>query len=178
MASFFAHGFSAWVFTKIFKRKKPRPDWVLLILAIICSTCPDADVISFNLGIPYSSPLGHRGFTHSILFALIWGYFMAKFYFLIKSKRVFTFWVLVCFFFICTMSHGILDAMTSGGKGVGFFIPFDNSRYFFPFRPIQVSPLGIDHFFGKWGLHVIWSEFIWIGIPGILFLIMIQFFRK
>ena len=34
---------------------------------------PDLDVIAFTLGIPYAHPLGHRGFLHSLLFALLLG---------------------------------------------------------------------------------------------------------
>ena len=33
-------------------------------------------------------------------------------------------WVWFVVLFLSTISHGILDAMTSGGNGVGFFIPF------------------------------------------------------
>ena len=35
---------------------------------------PDADVIAFKLGIPYSAPWGHRGATHSLLFLPCWAY--------------------------------------------------------------------------------------------------------
>ena len=38
-------------------------------------------------------------------------------------------------------SHGVLDALTDGGPGVAFLAPFDDTRYFFPWRPIRVSPL-------------------------------------
>jgi hypothetical protein len=34
---------------------------------------PDLDVWAFRLGIPYQAPLGHRGFTHSLAFALVAG---------------------------------------------------------------------------------------------------------
>jgi inner membrane protein len=37
--------------------------------------------------------------------------------------------------------------MTSGGPGVGFLIPFNKNRFFFPFREITVSPIGIKDFF-------------------------------
>jgi len=37
--------------------------------------------------------------------------------------------------------------MTKGGLGVAFFSPFDNSRYFLPWRPIRVSPIAIHRFF-------------------------------
>src|SRR5882762_8020619 len=45
------------------------------------------------------------------------------------------------FFFAATASHGLLDAMTSGGPAIAFFAPFSDARYFLPWRPIVVSPL-------------------------------------
>src|SRR5688572_10480141 len=63
-------------------------------------------------------------------------------------------------FFACTASHGLLDAMTDGGRGIAFFSPFSNHRYFLPWRPIRVSPIGgID--FG-----VLWSEVRWVWLPA------------
>tara|TARA_R100001369_G_scaffold4044_8_gene12153 strand:+ start:56088 stop:56330 length:243 start_codon:yes stop_codon:yes gene_type:complete len=78
--------------------------------------------------------------------------------------------------FLSTLSHGVLDAMTSGGKGVGFFIPFDNSSYFFPFREIKVPPIGIEKFFSEWGINVILSELKYIAIPCFIILIVVFFF--
>ena len=72
------------------------------------------------------------------------------------------------------MSHGILDGLTNGGEGVAFFAPFDNSRYFFPFTPIEVSPLNLGAFFGERGLQVILNELIWILIP-VTVLVIIKF---
>ena len=34
---------------------------------------PDADVIGFRLGVPYGGMLGHRGLTHSLIFACMVG---------------------------------------------------------------------------------------------------------
>ena len=70
------------------------------------------------------------------------------------------------YLFIATASHGLLDAMTDGGLGVAFFSPLDNSRYFLPWRPIRVSPIGITPFFTARGLAVLKSEFVWIWIPA------------
>lgn len=68
------------------------------------------------------------------------------------------------FLFLRAISHTLLDAMTSGGLGVAFFSPFSNERYFFPWRPIRVSPIGVD-FFGEAGVAVLRSEMIWVGLP-------------
>jgi hypothetical protein len=39
-------------------------------------------------------------------------------------------------------SHGVLDACTTGGKGVEFFWPLDTTRYFLPWQFIPVAPIG------------------------------------
>jgi membrane-bound metal-dependent hydrolase YbcI (DUF457 family) len=78
---------------------------------------------------------------------------------------------------IVTASHGILDAITDGGLGVAFFAPCDDTRYFFPFRPIKVSPIGLS-FFSARGLDVIWSEFLWVCIPGTIIAAAVLSLRK
>src|SRR6266478_9248273 len=39
------------------------------LIAAACAMLPDADSIGFRLGIHYGDLWGHRGFTHSLLFA-------------------------------------------------------------------------------------------------------------
>lgn len=60
--------------------------------------------------------------------------------------------------FLATASHGALDALTTGGLGVAFFKPWHLERYFFGFRPIQASSLGIKAFLSGHGLRVLASE--------------------
>jgi len=169
MASVFGHAIVGYTITKAASIKNYK--W-LLLLAILSSVFPDLDVLTFNFGIPYSHPFGHRGFTHSIVFAIIWAVLLM--FFFGKQNRVL--WFVVIFF--STVFHGILDAMTTGGKGIGFFIPFNNERFFFPFRPIQVSPLGIEKFFSEWGIQVILSEVKYILIPCIIVLLILKLINK
>jgi inner membrane protein len=72
----------------------------------------------------------------------------------------------VCF--IACVSHILLDAMTNGGLGVATYWPFDQGRYFLDSRPIQVSPIGVKAFFTDRGLKVIYSELLWVFMPGII----------
>jgi inner membrane protein len=135
----------------------------LLAAGIIASILPDADVIGLRLGIPYGHMMGHRGFSHSIVFAFflaLLGSFAARW---LRSGR-FTAFMIV---FISAMSHGLLDALTSGGLGVAFLSPFSNERFFFPWRPISVSPLSLGGFLNSRGLQVLRSEFIWVWLPFI-----------
>jgi len=168
MASLFGHGLVGFTLTKIASAKASK---VLLFLAIVSAILPDLDVVTFGK-IPYTHPFGHRGFTHSIVFALIWATILA--FIFTKAKRILFFAVI----FLSTISHGVLDALTTGGKGVGFFIPFNNARFFFPWQVIKVSPIGISKFFTNRGVQVILSELKYIGIPCLIVLIVLYFKRK
>jgi inner membrane protein len=169
MASVFGHSIVGFTLTKVIESKHTK--W-LLIAAIFSTILPDFDVVTFRMGIPYSHPLGHRGFTHSMLFAILWALIL-MFTLGRKSKLI---WFSVIF--LSTVSHGVLDAMTSGGKGVGFLMPFNNNRFFFPFREIKVSPLGVSKFFSEWGLQVIFSEIKYILLPCLLILLFSYTFKK
>ncbi len=175
MASAFGHAFTALAIRSGFVRSVG--DWKFAFIGVVCSILPDADVISFQLGIAYEDFWGHRGFTHSILFAFILGFLVTFLFYrqhLSAKKGIYY----VLFFSLCTLSHCILDAMTTGGLGVAFFSPFDNERYFLPWRPIKVSPIGASHFFGEKGIQVLKSEAIWIGIPCTLFMVVMKIIRK
>lgn len=136
----------------------PRP---LLAAGIIASTLPDLDVVGFAFGISYGSPYGHRGFTHSPIFALalaVLGVMVAR---ALRAGAWTTFW----FLFITTASHGFLDAFTDGGLGIAFLWPWLDDRYFAPLQVIAVSPIGISRFFSERGLQVLMSELKWIWFP-------------
>ena len=40
-----------------------------------------------------------------------------------------------------------------------------NTRYFFPWRPIEVAPLSIRAFFSEWGVEIMRSEIILVWLP-------------
>jgi inner membrane protein len=85
--------------------------------------------------------------------------------------------VMMIYFTLVTLSHPLLDAMTNGGSGVALFAPFSTSRYFAPWRPIQVSPIGL-RFFSERGLEVLASEIVWVWIPAFLVLLVASAYRK
>lgn len=141
-----------------------RKDWRFWYIAVLCSILPDVDVLGFRLGIHYGDLWGHRGMTHSLLFAAIVAVVMAFRFRLPRVER----WKMILLLFVITASHGVLDAMTNGGLGVAFFSPFDRTRYFFPWTPVQVSPIGAGGFFSQRGMEVVWSEIVWLWGPSIL----------
>ena len=174
MPTIFSHAVFAAVTGKSFLEKS-FSGWFWLLTAV-CAMIPDADVIGFSFGVKYESIFGHRGFTHSIFFALLFGglvtFFVRKF---LKSELSLA--KLFIFFSLATLTHPLLDMLTNGGLGVALFAPFSDERFFFPWRPIEVSPIGAG-FFSSRGLDVILSEILWVWIPAILIFIAAKIVRK
>ncbi len=131
----------------------------LLAAGIFVSVLPDADVVAFQLGIPYEHTLGHRGLSHSPVFAFLLAAAGSRAF--SSGRRIAAFW----FLFLSALSHGILDAATNGGLGVAFLSPISNSRFFLPWRPILVSPLSVTGFLTERGLFVLLSELLWVWAP-------------
>jgi inner membrane protein len=174
MASAFAHAAVAATMGTAFKKEiKGTKFW---ILGIVAAVLPDADVLAFNFGIPYEHMFGHRGFTHSIFFAFFFSFVLVFIFYRTKTGKIKK--QLFLYFFLCSISHGILDAMTTGGRGIAFLAPFSADRFFFPWRVIQVSPMSVSRFFSEWGMQVIRSELFWIGIPCLVFLLLGKTLRK
>ncbi len=139
----------------------PRRAW---IGGALLSMAPDLDSIGLRVGIPYGHWLGHRGFCHSLLFAMAASVIGVLVYRKI-AREPFSKVALGIYLLICIASHGLLDAVTNGGLGIAFFSPFDLERYFLPWRPLPVSPIGIGAFFSDWGWEVIKCEARWGWAP-------------
>ena len=126
---------------------------------------PDADVIGFPMGIAYGDLLGHRGLSHSLAFAAVLGLATA----LSLKGREARGWPetrhLAVLFILLTASHGPMDMLTDGGLGIALLSPFDTERYFWDWRPIVVSPIGLKNFLSPWGLAVVKAELLWFGPP-------------
>jgi inner membrane protein len=131
------------------------PTWRSMALWSALSLMPDADVIGFSFGVEYGDPWGHRGATHSLAFALAASALvgLAGRWFRAPPLRL---WALAS---VVLISHGLLDTMTDGGLGCALFWPFDLTRYFAPWRPIPVAPIGLA-FFTPYGLIVSLIELV------------------
>ena len=137
MASVLSHAVAALGIGSCFYRHRvPKSVWVV---GAICSMIPDLDVVGFRLGVRYGDFWGHRGMTHSLVFAGLITGAITLIWFRYGATGI-TRLALSAYLFLATASHGILDAFTNGGLGVAFFSPFNRDRYFFPWRPILVSP--------------------------------------
>lgn len=171
MPSVFTHAFVAAAAGGVYARAPmPARFW---LLAAACAVLPDADVLAFFFGVPYADPFGHRGFTHSLAFAALTGLAAVALFFRGARDKA----SLAAFFALAAASHPLLDALTNGGLGVALFWPFSDGRYFFPFRPVQVSPVGTA-FFGARGLAVLRSELLWVWLPCALIAAPVLIWRR
>jgi inner membrane protein len=136
----------------------------LLLVGLLASVLPDLDVLAFRLGIGYSHEFGHRGFSHSLVFALLVSIAAASVARHLQATRK------AAFFFIlaATASHGLLDMLTNGGLGVALAWPVSEHRYFFPWHVIEASPLSLRRVFGSAGLVVFKTELLWVWPPSLI----------
>lgn len=143
----------------------------LIGIGAVLAMLPDADVVGFAMGVEYASPFGHRGASHSIAVAALAATTAAIVY---QPARNIMAWL---FLFASMASHGLLDALTSGGLGPALLWPFDDTRYFAPIRPVRVSPIGAG-FFSSRGLAVLLSEGLWIWCPTLVLLLPGWFWHR
>ncbi len=136
-------------------------------LSIFCSVLPDVDVVGFAFDIPYGHAFGHRGFFHSLFFALMLALFVVQVCF--PHRKVFSapWWLLFGYFFLLTASHGLLDTLTRGGFGIALLAPFNHTRYLAPVSLFEAAPLHFTGLFTAWGIRCIRAEFFIIWVPAL-----------
>jgi inner membrane protein len=139
-------------------RRKQRVRWsavTAMFLWSALSLLPDADVIGFRFGVRYADVWGHRGATHSLTFALLLGVGIGTIAAVFSAPPLRTG---VCAIAVLA-SHGLLDTLTDGGLGCALLWPFDHHRYFAPWRPIPVAPIG-RAYLSSYGLRVATVELL------------------
>lgn len=140
---------------------RPRLALTLAVLSVF----PDLDVVAFHFDVSYSHWLGHRGLSHSILFGVAVAAVVARVDFRRLGPGSHAWWRVFGLCAAAIVSHGLLDALTDGGLGIAFFLPFDSDRYFLPFRPLVVSPIGLANFVTGPIYTVLGSEILFVWAP-------------
>jgi inner membrane protein len=130
MASAFSHAVAALGIGSCFYT--PRIAKAVWSFGMLCAVIPDLDSIGFRFHVPYAAFWGHRGFTHSLIFASLLALVATMLVTRFSNPGIRPSRLLI-YLFLATATHGVLDAMTNGGLGVAFFSPFSNHRYFFLF---------------------------------------------
>jgi inner membrane protein len=133
MPTIFTHAVAGLALGTVFEPDNaPTRFW---IAGAACAMVPDLDWAGAPFGLHYEVFLGdHRGFTHSLLFAVLFGSAVVWLFFRAPKWREtrLRIWL---YLMLATASHGFLDAFTSYGEGVAFLSPFSSERFFAPWRP-------------------------------------------
>jgi len=119
------------------------------------SLLPDADVVGFRFGVRYADTWGHRGATHSFAFAIGVGFLVWIVARLAKLPATRTSAIAIA----TVASHAILDTLTDGGLGCALLWPFSTERFFAPWTPIPVAPIG-RAFLSREGARIAAFEFV------------------
>ncbi|GLQ95106.1 metal-dependent hydrolase [Dyella acidisoli] len=139
---------------------KQRISRRLLCAGAIAAMLPDIDTLGFKFGIAYADAFGHRGALHSLLFALCTATLAVLLHRRLRTTAARAF----AFVGLAAVSHPLLDMLTNGGLGIAIAWPLTAQRYFFPWRPIHVSPIGM-RFFSMHSVPLIASELLWVWLP-------------
>jgi len=154
MATDYSHAVAGLGLARLYAAE-PMP-WAYWGLAVVLPIVPDIDVFS---SAAYGTWLGHRGFTHSLIFALLLGIAAAGVTF--RYFRV-NWWSLAALFFLMIASHGLLDALTRGGEGIPFFWPLGNRYGNWGLMPMSDIALELpDPRYSR----AIRGELLWLWLP-------------
>ncbi|HEX4632525.1 MAG TPA: metal-dependent hydrolase [Gemmatimonadales bacterium] len=165
MASPWAHALAGAAVGALYQGPERRR---VMTLAAICAVAPDLDLIGWPLGVPFQAPLGHRGLTHSIPFAVLIGAAAAAaFLRMLPSRdRLIAGLVLV----LATATHSLLDALTTySPTGPAFWAPFSNARYRFLWTPLTGEG-GFRTGFGR--------EALYVCLPALVVILGIEWWRR
>jgi inner membrane protein len=146
----------------------------LIVAAMIVAVLPDADLISRLFGVPHTHDFGHRGASHSILFALLIGASGAMIARRFSSTRGQAFW----FLFLSCLSHPLADMLTDGGKGMMLFWPLLHERFAWPVRPVEVSSIGLRAIDNGSLDDILLSELRWLILPALLLAVLFRLLAR
>lgn len=134
-----------------------RIGWRLALAGAACAVLPDADLLMYVLHLDsYGGTYGHRGFTHSIGFALLVGAIGALFAGRHPPRSR---WLTAAYLALCTASPPLLDGLIHRGICNAWLWPLDGARHCLPWRPIPMQGVPL------WGVERLTQELLWIGVP-------------
>jgi inner membrane protein len=176
MPSIVAHAVAGAALATAAFSPRPVPPRVWITAAVVAAV-PDVDPIGRPFGNLAIEALfgGHRGFTHSVVFAVLlsaivaWGFFRTPQWTGLHRRL----WVA---FALAIASHGVLDALSTIGNGVAFWAPFSWAHYEFPWQPlgeISPGPRGPERAF-----DIVANEFLWVGLPALIVVAIARFTRR
>ncbi|ERE03406.1 metal-dependent hydrolase [Pseudogulbenkiania ferrooxidans] len=136
-----------------------------LALCGAAAMLPDLDVVTFKLGIPYASPWGHRGFSHSLAAAAVCAGLLAWLCRPLWLRVGLSAASAASLLFLSVASHAALDMICDASFGPALFMPWSDHRYLSGWKPIEGAPIGLKRWFGPKGERVVQTEFVYVWLP-------------
>ena len=166
MATFISHPlFGAGAAYMVYPSRQGRRKFVLL--STLCQWLPDIDTFAYLFTINESRPLGHRGFAHSLVFAVLVALCVVRCCYRQVPTASRRWWTLCTWFFLMTALHGVFDAMVFASLGVAFFAPFDTTRYQLPWQPLVDVPIAWSVLQGQlWYAQLVECQFFGLLFAG------------
>jgi inner membrane protein len=118
-----------------------RRRYLAFLLFAAFSLLPDADLILVALGGHDSGAVGHRGASHSLVTALMVGVACGLF----ARRMGFPALRTAIAITVAVGSHGLLDALGEGGRGIPLLWPFSDHRFMSPWRVLPDAPRVEDY---------------------------------
>ena len=172
MPSFFGHAVAGVALGAAFADEKtPRRT---LVLGTLRALAPDLDSFTLFLPLHPGNFLAHRGVSHSLLAAVLLAAAVLLFGFRREQRSL----KVGVYLLLASISHGLLDACTSGRIGVAFFYPFSTSRWGCYWQPFLDAPLPFWPGLRLPFLGALLGEALWIGLPGLLLVATIRRIRN
>jgi inner membrane protein len=122
--------------------REGRGLWRRLALYGALGVAPDLDIVPALLHHPWLVPLGHRGATHSLTFALLLGLAVA----LVApgASRLRTAVAAT----LTVATHGLVDPLNTSSVGTAYLWPFSSERFSWGVKFIPETPVGWGAFHG------------------------------
>lgn len=147
--------------------------WIGLIVFALLGMLPDFDVLLVALGTDDWGAWGHRGASHTPVFALAVGVLAALLTWARGQRRPLGRGLVVA---LVVASHCVLDALTQEGRGMMFLWPLTSDRFHFLWRPIPDAPRGWA-FFTAIGFRHLAVELVYF-VPFTLYAVWPRWVRR
>jgi inner membrane protein len=138
---------------RVYGGQRPRDVARAMVAFSGLALLPDLDWVGVSLGVPNTGASGHRGYTHSALFAASVGLLAglisraggpegggARAAAAARGRALWTGFLV----FLAVVSHAALDSLCTNSRGVPLFWPLSDARVLAPWRPIPGAPTGLE----------------------------------
>lgn len=146
----------------------------IIFFSFFAAIAADFDYVGYLFNFGNLSFFGHRGFTHSIFFAIVIATLICIVFFRNVDFKSKAFLFLLFNFFLAALSHPLLDYLINQNNGVALFFPFSTERFSFPFAPINEEICSAFEYYRKYFWLVLKVEIIYLIFPAILFYYLIK----